>query len=81
MPKLSEIPFDKIYIGLRVVSDNTGIEGEVVGKCKDFVSADGLLIIRDPEVDIKWDNGNESYGAWHHQLDKVTIKDSPTNWL
>lgn len=75
--KLSEMPFDEIYIGLRVVSDNTGAEGEVVGKCKDF-TFNGRRVLRDSEVDIKWDNGNESYGTWHFRCNKVTIIEKST---
>lgn len=52
--KLSEVPYDQVHLGFRVIGHN-GVHGTIVDKmhydCRDYGS-DGLLIV--------WDNGNQS---------------------
>ena len=73
--KLSDIPFDEIFIGMRVVSDNLNT-GTVIDKRQSGTEITlfppTAICVREDEIDIKWDNGNESLRAWHFWLDKVS---------
>jgi hypothetical protein len=67
--KLSEVPFEKIYIGQRVQSDATNRIGIIIEKQdikEDYRNEDNI-------ISIWWDNGNMSIEAWHFQCNKVTV--------
>jgi hypothetical protein len=67
MKKLSEVPFDEIYIGMEVVSA-IGTKGYVYHLRKLDAPRH-----EDNEIDIKWDNDNESIGVWHFWCDKISV--------
>lgn len=67
--KLSEVAFDDIKIGMRVLSDNTGWEGKVVNKLTQAEADDR----EDDVIYIDWDNGNKSPHVWHFWCCKVTV--------
>lgn len=68
MKLVSEIPFDKVMVGLRVRSLATNNTGKIVS-----------VIQRNPRaqmedtIDIDWDNGKKSYGLFHFWADKVCL--------
>lgn len=61
--KLSDIPWDSLYIGMPVISSR-GVRGRVVTLLDD--TQDRL-----PSIWIDWENAKESW-VFHHQADKVT---------
>jgi hypothetical protein len=67
--KLSEVPFNKIKDGMRVISDNTKVRGKVVKNSQaDANDREGDF------VRIRWDNGKESYDS-HFWMDKISVED------
>jgi len=69
--KVSELPIDKIIVGLRVQSDSTKRFGSVTRIWREPMYLDP----NDEEawnVEIEWDSGVKSI-AWPFELDKVTV--------
>lgn len=65
--KLSEIPFNKLYIGMPVISA-IGTPGRIIALfdiCYDDKGEDCL-------VNISWDNGKRSEMLWHFWCSNIT---------
>lgn len=63
MAKLSDIPWESLYVGMPVISA-LGIPGKIITLLQHPED-------RDPSIVIDWDNGDGSW-AFHYQTDKVT---------
>lgn len=79
--KLSEIPFNDIYIGMLVQSISTGTFGFI-----DYVvpyeqvsdDPDISILSKDNVVCVSWDNNNFSE-LWHFWCDKILIAEMINN--
>jgi len=66
---LSELPFEEIKPGLKVISAlNT--PGHVVSTHSKYQKE---YIDEDNTINIVWDNGQESLDIWHFWCDKITV--------
>lgn len=62
---LSEIPFEEIQIGDKLISAN-----RTKGKIINLIPIDNASQKEDNEIVIDWENGNRSH-CWHFWCDKV----------
>lgn len=70
MAKLSDIPYDQVYIGMELISA-IGTPGKVIEKCDTGYCWQGDY--GSNGVRIQWDNGNESFEPIL-VYEKITLK-------
>lgn len=62
--KLYDVPWEELHIGMKVFSLR-GTPGEITGlNPKD----------REPSIDFKWENGNESFGVFHLWTKNIVVQ-------
>jgi hypothetical protein len=75
MIKLSELPFDVIYPGMKVYSSITKRQG-IVNRTQSYKHA---IRKEDNGIQFKWDNELPGCYFWHFQCNFVCIVDSLDN--